>query len=369
MSREIKVGIIAAPELPAEIAADFGEVLPKFFAEEIDDNINWSVETLVDPVTGFAESVDDILEDAVEIRKQRDWKYAICLTDLPIFLHKNVIVTDISNKHDVAQLSIPAFGWLVKKEKVRNAVITIINKLYHPSEENDGRRNDSKSLLEKQFPLNRVKRVDADNGVKEADKRYIVVPKMNGRIRLLLGMTQANRPWSIMASFKKVIAVAFTTGAFASIFSTIWTLSHLLSESRLTLLTLAAITLMVAWIIVSHNLWETPASGKNKSMRRLYNQTTVMTLILSVITYYVVLFTFFFILVVTLVPPEAYKTLANLDGSFTVIHYVKLAWILASVTTVTGAIGASLENEEMVRDITYGYRQKRRYEESANDGA
>ncbi|WP_449354804.1 hypothetical protein ACUL41_00250 [Virgibacillus natechei] len=182
-------------------------------------------------------------------------------------------------------------------------------------------------------------------------------------------MTQANRPWSIMSAFKKVIAVAFTTGAFALIFPTMWTLSHLLSESRLALLSLVAISLMVVWIIVSHNLWETPASGEKRSMRRLYNQATVMTLILSVITYYVVLFMFFFILVVTLVPPEAYTSLADLDGEFSVINYVGLAWILASITTITGAIGASLENEEMVKDITYGYRQKRRYQESGNDDA
>ncbi|MBY7145133.1 5,10-methylene-tetrahydrofolate dehydrogenase [Virgibacillus sp. NKC19-3] len=369
MTNETKVGLIAAPELPAEIAADMAEALPAFFAEEIDEHVNWSVETVMDPVTGFAESVDDILEGAVKIRKQHDWNYAICLTDLPIFLDKNIIVTDINNKHDVAQLSIPAFGWVVKKEKVKKAIITIMDELYHPSEENSGRRNNSKKSLEKQFPLSRVRRVDAGSSVKEADKRYTVVPRFNGKIRLLLGMTQANKPWSIMSSFKKVIAVAFTTGAFASIFPTMWTLSHLLSESRLTVLSLVAISLMVVWLIVSHNLWETPASGKNRFIRRLYNRATVMTLILSVITYYAVLFTFFLILVVTLVPLEAYQSLTDLDGAFTFINYVKLAWILASITTVTGAIGASLEDEEMVKDITYGYRQKRRYKESANDDA
>ncbi|WP_100010199.1 hypothetical protein [Lentibacillus sediminis] len=369
MTREIKIGLIAAPELPTSYARGFAGELPKLFAEEIDENVSWNVDMRVDPITGSAESTDDILEEAADLRKQHDWDYAICLTDLPIFLEKHIVVSDISNKHGVAQISIPAFGWLVRRWKVRTAVVKIMNELYRPTDEKDERCHSAKQPLEKQLPLTRVKRSALDNGIKEADKRYIVTPQMNGRIRLLLGMAQANRPWSIMSSFRKIIAVAFTTGTFGTIFSTIWTLSHVMSDLRLIILTVAAISLMVIWLIVAHNLWEMPANGRERSLRHLYNQTTLLTLLLSVISYYIVMFLLFFILVVTLVPPEAFVELANLQESFSIIHYVQLAWILASMTTVTGAIGASMEDEEKVRDITYGYRQKRRYEDSVSDDA
>lgn len=248
-------------------------------------------------------------------------------------------------------------------------VVRTVNELYRPTDKKDERRHSANQTLEKQLPLTRVKRSAVDNGIKEADKRYIVTPRLNGRIRLLLGMAQANRPWSIMSSFRKIIAVAFTTGAFGTIFSTIWTLSHVMSDLRLIILTGAAISLMVIWLIVAHNLWEMPASGRERSLRHLYNQTTLLTLLLSVISYYIVMFLLFFILVVTLVPPEAFVKLANLEESFSIIHYAQLAWILASMTTVTGAIGASMEDEDKVRDITYGYRQKRRYEESVSEDA
>src|SRR5699024_3842745 len=88
---------------------------------------------------------------------------------------------------------------------------------------------------------------------------------------LLSGMSCANDQVKMMSNLTSVVAVAFTTGGFGLIFTTMWTLSHLFSYLRLTFIMVLAIIGMVVWIILAHELWEPIKTSSYKRISRLYN--------------------------------------------------------------------------------------------------
>lgn len=405
--KKIKVGIITAPERASDLTANIIGQLANQFSKQINKEISWEAEQLIDPLTGAAEAAQDILYNATYIRRNKEWDYAICLTDLPIFYKKDIVAADISFHYQVAQISMPTFGWAPMKKRIVKTITLLLSELYkndttnHPKYYNSrtSEKQQVKSithLFKRQFPIMPILRqenpdisftsnldfvhnklLEEKETTSEQDKysneandnnidvRFIVYPRLNGRFRLILGMTFANNPMKIMTSFKHVIAIAFTTGAFALIFPTIWNLGHTFSVYRLSGMMCAAIFGLVAWIITAHNLWEYPSKRNKPNIRRLYNLATTSTLIIDVVTYYIFMFILFLIACLIFIPVEYFQSMINDydDAGSTFVNYMRVAWATASISTIVSAIGAGLENEELVRDITYGYRQSRRDEE------
>lgn len=415
----ITVGIISAPDLATKLAIKSLENLEKVLKKKIDSNADWKIEQVTDPLTGAAEAAQEILYSAASIKHKKQWDYAICLTDLPIFFQKDIVVADVSLLYNVAQISIPTFGFLAMKKRMKKAVIYLLAELYE-QDYNDKSQLEHSYTPDKQYEettvhsLKRIfpflpmrRQVNPDihfkselNFVKEEfhfkrnnnpkgkedktnrdddqdtdsydindnniDVRYLMYPRINGKLKLILGMTVANNPLKIMASFKGVTAVAFTTGAFAFIFPTIWKLGQAFSLFRLIVIMAAAIAGLIAWLIIAHNLWERPSTRNEPTLRRLYNMVTVTTLAIDVLTYYIVLFILFSITIMLIVPVDYFQDeIKDINGSGSAFfQYLLAAWATTSISTIVSAIGVGLEDEELVKDITYGYRQKRRYQET-----
>lgn len=138
------------------------------------------------------------------------------------------------------------------------------------------------------------------------------------------------------------------TGAYALVITTLWILADSVGFWRLLLLMVTAMVAMVVWLIVAHHLWERPQDPEQRRCTVLYNGVTVLTMSVAV------LFALIFVAAWVFVPGAYFQTI--LKHPVGLGEYLTLSWLAASLATVAGALGSSLEDEKTVREAAYGYR-------------
>lgn len=335
----------------------------------------------MDPLTGAAEDSSSVIDKTVDYKRSKQWDYAICITDLPIYKQAHFVMAEASMAYGVALISLPAFGPTATRRRLVEAILQLANEMHHGSSEaarfrqerqteraekvdaslrgKGARKLLAKRVYEHVFPIRRIAPSRRDGPI---DVRFVADGRLNGVLRILSGMVRANRPWTIFPAFRRVIAAAFATGAYGLVFPNLWQMSDSYGGIRLVVVMNVAMLAMVAWIIIAHGLWESPGKARSPYLARLYNAVTVLTLSVGVIFYYIILLCLFIIAVLTLIPSEMLA--GSLGHPVGLRHYVVLAWLASSVATVVGALGAGLEEEETVRNATYGYRQRRRNREA-----
>ncbi|MGM8850426.1 hypothetical protein ACS8E6_07955 [Salinicola halophyticus] len=379
-TESLRLGLVSAPELPEHIINRIADQLPELFRCHIDDRHHWQIDCLTDPLIGADDSTADVIEQVERVKHDNGWDYALCITDLPLFRNDRMTLAEASENLGVAIISLPALGISPLKRRLREAILHLTNEMHHGSDSKDrerqqehmdnsqqarersGVRNRSSRALmgsrlsERLVPIRRV--TPDDNHEKDVDVRFISATKWPGYAKLLGGMVRANRPWKIIPAFRRIVAVAFATGAYGLIFPTLWKLSAAYEVYRFTTLMIAAIIAMVIWLILDHGLWEPRRYANNNRLRRFYNLTTVLTLTTGVACYYAILFVLFLIAVVLFVPINLLES--TIGHSVSWLNFPALAWLATSVATVAGALGSSLESDETIRNATYGYRQQLR---------
>ena len=376
----VALGLISAPEMPQRLAEELSAELPELLSRRVDERVSWEVSVICDAVTGSDSDAARVIDAAHERMVEEGWELAICLTDLPIRTDGQPIVALVSTAYKVAVLSLPPLGVTLLRRRVREATLQLVNELYEGRHDLrwDGKDRDEEEvgagasteearrpgprphrlvgrrLTELLSPIRRITPTDEDDDV---DVRF-VSPKVRGHLRLLAGMVLANRPWRLFTTMKGTLAAAFATAAYALVMPIIWQMADSLSWVRLLALMVLAIVAMVVWIIVAHHLWERPAEPEARDKATLYNAATALTLSVAVLFSYAVLFVL--VLVAAGFFLESGFLQSNLGHPVGLADYVRLAWMASSLATLAGALGSGLEDEETVRDATYGYRQQRR---------
>ena len=374
--RSVALGLLPAPEMPHRIAEELSTELPALLSRHVDDRVSWEVSVICDPLTGSDTDAARVIDAGRERMLEEGWDLAICLTDLPVRIDGRPIVATASSTYNVAVLSLPPLGVTLLRRRVREATLQLVNELSEGNPELglDGETRDdeeggagevrrpgsrSHQLVDRRLTelLSPIRRVTPNYEDDNVDVRF-VSPKVRGHLRLLAGMVLANRPWRLFTTMKGTLAAAFATAAYALVMPIIWQMADSLSWVRLLALMVLAIVAMVVWIIVAHHLWERPADQEARNQAALYNAATALTLSVAVLFSYAVLF--LLVLVAAGFFLESGFLQSNLGHPVGLADYVRLTWMATSLATVAGALGSGLEDEETVRDATYGYRQQRR---------
>ncbi|MFC9980398.1 hypothetical protein [Gordonia sp. NPDC127522] len=264
----------------------------------------------------------------------------IYLTDLARRSGTTPLIAEIHRSKGLGVISIPAMGAAFVERRTRDLARMVVAEVSIESDE--------------PATNERIHRVQDDDVV------HYLAPSRLSRLRLLAGMVYANRPWRVVAGMSKVMMAAFATGAVSLAYGTMWQLSDMMGPWRLTVATILSIAALIAWLIIEHKLWERPSSPEERERALLYNMSTVVTLTIGVIVFYVVVF---FLLLLTAwwtIPPDMVTDQVGHPMDFWTL--VVMAWLVASVATLGGALGSGMEDDDAVRAATYGARQRRRFE-------
>ena len=320
----VRVGIVADPAKPTEIARQFGDSFP----QAGDGRQDWDIEVVSEPFTLSCEDVDAALSRVTDQANERRWDLAVGLTELPLrdgdgrYL---LIQTDPQQR--TALLSLPALAGLRIHKRSRRALRELISGMAEPSSDGD---------------------------------RQVPLPRRSGRWRLLLGMVLANRPWLLVPGLKSALVAALTTSAIATINSTVWLLAGSLSWWRLVIASVASVALVVGWLVIDGELWDRPDSDSPQARERsrLYNTSTLVTLSAGVVICYIALYVLTLAWALFVLDPAVMGGYLRMSLDYDDLFV--LAWFVASAATVGGALGSGLESDEAIRAAAYSKREEER---------
>lgn len=357
----IKVGLIPAPGLPKKLLDNIIDELSELAAENISSDCQWTFEMEVSVLASSSEYINETVHNMVAIKERNDWDFVVAVSDLPSLSHRQVVISEFNSPKSVSLLSLPSLGFLFIKTKLKRMIIHHLEYLYKFD------KNTSKTSDDLSTPKVGQTRLETPIKGSDSTQRYIINSYILGWLKLLLGMTYINEPWTIITNFKTLVSLAFATGTYIAIFSNPWQLSIDYQPWRLILLTFFSIIGMVIWLMYAHKLWEPSSYKTHHHYRRLYNFTTFMTLLFITFANYIILYILLTISITIFVPPALFNDWTQSDANSTVPNYMNLIWFTTSLGMMAGALGSTAESEEKIRNVTYSYRQAYRHEKLQED--
>jgi len=353
----VVVGLVADPGLPYQLASELAADLAEELRQQVADRWEWRV-VPIEHRFAADEQGELALKDIVEVvARLHQLDVVVCITDQPRRSGIQPIVADINRRARVAITSLPALGAIRLRRRTRHAVIRLVAELVEDALESLPPEGRADGQLDR-AALSPFVRTTAVDG--HIDVRFVGGGR-HTRARLLAGMVRANRPWLLVPQLSGAFAAAFAAGALVLITETAWRMAASLGWVRLVVAAVVAVATMVAWLIVDHEMWERSSNPEDRELARLYNATTLITVTIGVMCLYTGLFVTGLLVEALLLPHRILEPVLGRNPGTG--DYLAVAWLLAAIATVAGAVGTGFASDEAVRQAAYGYRQRERRSE------
>jgi hypothetical protein len=343
---KIVLGLVGAPGVAFSLARDLADV---GLGEELERRLpgaKWQVEVvearLVQPP-----ATDAVIVDAARrLLLDRGWDVVVCLTDLPLHVHRRPVVAHANPVQNVAIVSVPAFGAVGARQRIREAIVRLLERLIGSY----GRGPDARGVVAapRRLLVQRVRELGTDtaNGAFAFTARVLT-----GNLVLLGGMVAANQPWRLSLRLSRALTGAVAVGVFGLVYSDVWRLSDAFGWQRLVGTALLSVGATAATLIVGAELWERTAAPGVRKQVLLFNIATMATVVIGVTVLYAALYLLALVAAFWFVVPKVFTSAVGHAAS--VRDYFELAWLTCSLAMIGGALGAALETEDAVRDAAY----------------
>ena len=118
----IRVGLVADPAAPTEIARDMTDLSP------LDGGDAWAITVVSQPFTTGSEDVDAALERLTDEARRHEWDIVVGLTDLPLRDRDGrYLLVQADPQRRTAVMSLPALGGLHVQARTRHAVRALVS--------------------------------------------------------------------------------------------------------------------------------------------------------------------------------------------------------------------------------------------------
>lgn len=353
------VGIVMDEGVPDDFAAALSKELPVRLCQQVADDVDWQVQVVNDPIGLDENGRIPMVDLARRYRSANKWHIVVLTTELPMRLGTVPLLADYNTEHCVALVSLPALGAVRRRHRLCDLVVQLIE---HLAEHDPGLTLPAGGIT-----------ADADLAARAGSflvrGRHIASPSPDadhhlamvgfpGRLRMLVGIVRANRPWRLVPSLQGATAAAAATAAFALFYSGVWPMAVTVHPARLALICVLAIFVMVVWFVCYNRLWDRPTSYRQRGEALLHNVSTVRTLAIGVTVMYVVLYLLTMLAALSVIDLRFLQS--QLGRPAGVADYARIVWLACSMGIMAGALGSSFDSEEAVRRAAFSRRERQR---------